>query len=174
MNWRTASIVLAFGLIVAIALVWLWRDSVWGKKLAEAIPVRDTVTVYIPLTVPPPVVTPNPAPAVIVEEDTAAIDSLVQVVKFKDTLIRSLLFKRSADQEFRSENDSVSIVGRIHVEYSPTNMNFKTAVNIDSLTVPRTVIEIIKYIETSEPDFGLLSIVGSIFLVIGFALGIAL
>ena len=100
---------------------------------------------------------PNPAPAKPRPDltQTKIADSLILVISNKDSLIASLLTTQYVEQKYSARADSVTVVGRLEVLYYPLNREFVTDVHIDSLVVPESVREVIRYVEVREFDWKL-------------------
>lgn len=150
MTTRAALILALVAALLTGLGVWLLQDSRWETKLAKAPVMRDTIPVYLPATLPPLAVTPNPAPA---RKDTTMrkrVDSLLAVILDKDSLLAETLVDRSTEQAFESHEDSTFIQGRVEVLYSPIYETFSTSVSIDSLVVPSHIIEITRTVTVVE------------------------
>lgn len=153
MTIRAALILALVAALLTGAGVWFLQDSRWETKLAKAPVMRDTIPVYLPATLPPLIVTPNPAPA---RKDTTMrkrVDSLLAVILNKDSLLAETLNDRITEQAFESHEDSAFIMGRVEVLYSPIYETFTTSVSIDFLVVPSHIIEITKTITVTESRF---------------------
>lgn len=138
MNWKAQ---LGIGLLVvavAIAGVWLWRDSVWRGRIAGAPAQRDTVYFVEPHTLPPAVVTPNPSPVtVVIRPDSSRVDSLLRLVTNRDSLIRALVATKGAEQSFSSKDPTgLTVSGDLTVLFSPLEDHFLTEVTLDTVQVP--------------------------------------
>jgi hypothetical protein len=169
-NWRVASIVICFALVLVAAVVWMWRDSHWKQEIKNMPEKQDTSWLHDTLTLPPATVTPNPAPAEVDSQatDWHAVDSLQCVVASKEEQIRALLLTRTTQQAWESRSDSASVVGRLRIWFHPGTESFQSKVWIDSLRIREKIIETVKYITIEAKDWNFVSIVGAI----AFALGV--
>ena len=148
MNWKAQLGIGLFVVGIAVAGVWLWRDSVWRERL-NVPAVRDTVTVVAPYVPPKPTVKPNPAPVVKVIRDRAREDSLLSQISNRDSLMRFLLSTVGTQQRFTSTDPTgLDISGDLTILYSPIERHFATDIVLDTvhisvntITITQTIVE---------------------------------
>ncbi len=176
MNWKAQ---LGIGLLVvavAVAGVWLWRDSVWRGRIQGAPVTRDTLVVVAPHVLPKPTVTPNPAPVTIIQKpDSARVDSLLRLVSNRDSLIFALVATAGTQQSFASKDPTgLTVSGDLTVLYSPLERHFATDIVLDTIRVPVKTITIEKMVVEERASLESIAISGAVGIVLGaFLMGIA-
>ena len=170
MDWRVQLGIAFLLVIVTVAGTWYGVDSWWRVTLAETPSVRDTVRITEWVNVPPPVVTPNPAPARPRPDLTQSktIDSLISVTANKDSLIRELSITQSFSQNYStSDPTGLTVSGLLLVIYSPVERHFLTHMVLDSIRVPVTTVTVTQTIIEDRLAGEWLVAVGAVGIVVG-------
>ena len=170
MDWKVQLGIALLLVIVAVAGTWYGVDSKWRVRLAETPSVRDTVRITEWVNVPPPVITPNPAPAKPRPDltDKRRADSLIAVVSDKDSLIRELSQVQGTEQAFKSADPTgLTVSGTLAVIYSPLERHFLTHITLDSLKIPATTVTVTQTIIEDRIAGEWLVAVGAVGMVVG-------
>lgn len=155
MSWKS---VLTLCLVGIGLLLGAYFYGHYQGKLSVVHAPADTSSSVTPTPIAPPetvYVRPNPVPAKPRPDltDKRRVDSLTAVVLNKDSLIASLLTTQYAEPTFTADSAGFRIVGRLPILYYPPNREFAFEVKIDSLTVPASVREIVRYVVQKEMDW---------------------
>ena len=154
MKWQSTLVLCLVGIGLLVGVYFYGHHQ--GVQSAVHAPADTSSTVTPTPVVPPPVeVKPNPAPAKPRPDltQTKIADSLILVIQNKDSLLASLLTTQYAEPMFTADSAGFRIVGRLPILYYPLNREFAFEVKIDSLRIPETVREIVRYVVQKETDW---------------------